>query len=123
MAGTFMAPNFNAGSGASSGPPTLFQTVCQHRSSASAPTEADARRPNRPPRFTIAGERGDDHRRCGSSSRKKSAGVLGIVTLGLNGGCNMAIAPTNKREADEMALKLFCLLAFILVGLITAGVL
>ena len=31
---------------------------------------------------TIAGERGDDHRRCGSSSRKKSAGVLGIVTLG-----------------------------------------
>ena len=62
-------------------------------------------------------------RRCGSSSRKKSAGVLGIVTLGLNGGCNMAIAPTNKREADEMALKLFCLLAFLLVGLITAGVL
>ena len=35
----------------------------------------------------------------------------------------MAIAPTHKREADEMALKLFCLLAFILVGLITAGVL
>ena len=33
----------------------------------------------------------------------------------------MAIAPTNKREADEMALKLFCLLAFLLVGLITAG--
>ena len=33
----------------------------------------------------------------------------------------MAIAPTNKREADAMALKLFCLLAFILVGLITAG--
>jgi hypothetical protein len=71
----------------------------------------------------IAGEHGDDHRRCGSSSRKKSAGVLGIVTLGLNGGYNMAIAPTNKREADEMALKLSCLLAFILVGLITAGVL
>ena len=57
------------------------------------------------------------------SSRRKSAGVLGIVTLGLNGGYNMAIAPTNKREADAMALKLFCLLAFLLVGLITAGVL
>ena len=40
-----------------------------------------------------------------------------------NGGYNMAIAPTNEREADEMALKLFCLLAFILVGLITAGIL
>ena len=87
------------------------------------PTEADALRPKRPPRFTIAGEPGDDHRRCGSSGRKKSAGVLGIVTLGSNGGYNMAIAPTNKREADEMALKLFCLLAFILVGLITAGML
>jgi hypothetical protein len=36
---------------------------------------------------------------------------------------NMAIAPTTKREADAMALKLFCLLAFILVGLITAGIL
>jgi hypothetical protein len=35
----------------------------------------------------------------------------------------MAIAPTNKREADAMAHKLFCLLAFILVGLITAGIL
>ena len=35
----------------------------------------------------------------------------------------MAIAPTHKREADEMALKLFCLLAFILLGLITAGIL
>ena len=45
------------------------------------------------------------------------------MTLGSNGGHNVAIAPTNKREADEMALKLFCLLAFILVGLITAGIL
>ena len=35
----------------------------------------------------------------------------------------MAIAPTNKYEADVMALKLFCLLSFVLVGLITAGVL
>ena len=35
----------------------------------------------------------------------------------------MAIAPTNKREADARALKLFCLLAFLLVGLITVGVL
>jgi len=50
------------------------------------PTEADALRPKRPPRFTIAGERGDDYRRCGSSGRKKSAGILGIVTLGSNGG-------------------------------------
>jgi hypothetical protein len=45
------------------------------------------------------------------------------VTLGSNGEYNMAIAPTNKRDADAMALKLFCLLAFILVGLITAGIL
>ena len=35
----------------------------------------------------------------------------------------MAIAPTNKREASARALKLFCLLAFLLVGLITVGVL
>ena len=48
---------------------------------------------------------------------------MGVLTLGLNGGYIMAIAPTNKREADAMALKLFCLLAFLLVGLITAGVL
>jgi len=31
--------------------------------------------------------------------------------------------PENQAEADVMALKLFCLLSFILVGLITAGVL
>jgi hypothetical protein len=31
--------------------------------------------------------------------------------------------PTTKRDADLLACKLFCLLAFILVGLITAGVL
>ena len=52
---------------------------------------------------------------------------------GLNkGGGNMAIArklekyfwfhPATKREADVVALKLFCLFSFILVGLITAGV-
>lgn len=45
----------------------------------------------------------------------------------------MAIAPTlqrhlvarprTKREADVVALKLFCLFSFILVGLIMAGVL
>ena len=49
------------------------------------------------------------------------------------GGKNMATAPTSennvwfhpatKREADVLAVKLFCLFAFILVGLITAGVL
>ena len=49
------------------------------------------------------------------------------------GGKNMAIAPTlqrhlaarprTKREADVVALKLFCLFSFILVGLIMAGVL
>ena len=31
--------------------------------------------------------------------------------------------PTTKREADLLALKLFCLFSFILVGLITAGIL
>jgi hypothetical protein len=31
--------------------------------------------------------------------------------------------PTTKREADLVALKLFCLFSFILVGLIAAGVL
>jgi hypothetical protein len=34
----------------------------------------------------------------------------------------MAIAPTNKREADAIAFKLFCVFAFILVGLIMVGV-
>ena len=32
-------------------------------------------------------------------------------------------SPKTKQEADLMALKLFCLLSFLLVGLITAGVL
>jgi hypothetical protein len=45
------------------------------------------------------------------------------VTLGQTEGITMAFAPTNKREADAMAFKLFCLLAFLLLGLITAGVL
>jgi len=31
--------------------------------------------------------------------------------------------PKNQHEAEVMALKLFCLLSFILVGLITAAVL
>jgi hypothetical protein len=51
----------------------------------------------------------------------------------LKEGENMATAPTSernvwfhpatKREADVLAFKLFCLFAFILVGLITGGVL
>jgi hypothetical protein len=32
-------------------------------------------------------------------------------------------SPKTEHEADVMALKLFCLLSFLLVGLITAGVL
>ena len=31
--------------------------------------------------------------------------------------------PATKRQADVLALKLFCLGSFILLGLITAGVL
>ena len=31
--------------------------------------------------------------------------------------------PTTQREADLVALKLFCLFSFILVGLIAAGIL
>jgi hypothetical protein len=33
------------------------------------------------------------------------------------------LRPTTQREADLVALKLFCLFSFILVGLITAGIL
>ena len=32
-------------------------------------------------------------------------------------------APTTKREADVVAFKLFCLFSFILVGMITTGIL
>jgi hypothetical protein len=35
----------------------------------------------------------------------------------------MTIAHITKGEADVMALKLFCLFSFILVGLIMAGIL
>ncbi len=42
--------------------------------------------------------------------------------MALSTTLNLA-SPKTKREADEMALKLFCLLAFLLVGLITAGIL
>jgi hypothetical protein len=34
----------------------------------------------------------------------------------------LAARPTTKREADVLAFKLFCLLSFILVGLIVAGI-
>jgi hypothetical protein len=33
------------------------------------------------------------------------------------------LLPATKREADAMAVKLFCLFSFILVGLIMTGVL
>ena len=33
------------------------------------------------------------------------------------------VSPKTERETDVMALKLFCLLSFILVGLITTGIL
>jgi hypothetical protein len=36
---------------------------------------------------------------------------------------NVWFHPATKREADVLAFKLFCLFAFILVGLITAGAL
>jgi hypothetical protein len=42
--------------------------------------------------------------------------------MALSPTLNLA-SPKTKHEADVMALKLFCLLPFILVGLITAGVL
>jgi len=35
----------------------------------------------------------------------------------------LPLSPATKHEADVMALKLFCMLSFILVGLITAGIL
>jgi hypothetical protein len=62
---------------------------------------------------------------------EESAGTLRIARLAKEG--NMVIAPTlakavlfrptTKREADLVAFKLFCLFSFILVGLITAGIL
>jgi hypothetical protein len=36
---------------------------------------------------------------------------------------NVWFHPATKREADVLAVKLFCLFAFILVGLITGGIL
>ena len=33
------------------------------------------------------------------------------------------VTPTTEEEAHVMALKLFCLFSFILIGLITAGIL
>jgi hypothetical protein len=42
--------------------------------------------------------------------------------MAISSTLNLA-TPTTKREADLLACKLFCLFAFILVGLITAGVL
>ena len=33
------------------------------------------------------------------------------------------LRPTTKREADVVAFKLFCLFSFILVGMITTGIL
>jgi hypothetical protein len=32
------------------------------------------------------------------------------------------VVPTTKREPDLLALKLFCLFSFILVGLIAVGI-
>jgi hypothetical protein len=46
----------------------------------------------------------------------------GGSSMALSATLNLA-SPRTKQEADAMALKLFCLLAFLLVGLITAGVL
>ena len=42
--------------------------------------------------------------------------------MALSPTLNLA-SPNTEHEADVMALKLFCLLSFLLVGLITAGVL
>jgi hypothetical protein len=36
---------------------------------------------------------------------------------------NVWFQPATQREADVLAFKLFCVFAFLLVGLITAGVL
>jgi hypothetical protein len=33
------------------------------------------------------------------------------------------LSPVTKRDADVLAVKLFCLFSFVLVGLIVAGVL
>ena len=54
-----------------------------------------------------------------------------LEPYGIRGGQNMPISqtlekvlrPTTQREADLVALKLFCLFSFILVGLIAAGIL
>ena len=60
------------------------------------------------------------------------AETLPIARIAKQEGRTMAISPTlekylaapaTQRDADAMALKLFCLFSFILVGLITAGIL
>jgi hypothetical protein len=35
----------------------------------------------------------------------------------------MPFAPMTKQEADVLAFKLFCVFSFVLVGLITTGIL
>ena len=42
--------------------------------------------------------------------------------MALSTTLNLA-SPKTRHEADVLALKLFCLLSFLLIGLITAGVL
>jgi hypothetical protein len=42
--------------------------------------------------------------------------------MALSTTLNLA-SPKTKQKADVMAFKLFCLLSFILVGLITTGIL
>ena len=61
-----------------------------------------------------------EKRRLGMGERLKEGKKMATASTSEK---NVWFHPATKREADLLAVKLFCLFAFILVGLITAGVL
>ena len=74
------------------------------------------------------GTNGRSSRYSSSRIEKRRLGIGERLKEGKNGHCidirKERLVPTaTQREADVLAFKLFCLFAFLLVGLITAGVL
>ena len=62
------------------------------------------------------------HREASAGHWGEAKGGEKMATISISEK-NVWFHPATKREADLLAVKLFCLFAFILVGLITAGVL